>query len=246
MANVTFSYNPTPAPACYPSDVNGLAALLTSGGMLSGTIPDTAGGGVYVGSSAPSSALTNKVWFKTDAAGRPLGVFLFYNGNWRKMYTGVGYGELRMYVGSNTVFDGTGRGVIGGDFDGWVLCNGNNGTPNLEAYFVVGGVWGTQVGQGAGWFSDTDGQVWRNTGGSKGPHMIGRTNLPKLEAEVHSRVGNAAAGTDGFGIGNTTDPNIYYTRVTDSAGNPVDGAGQQPMSLPLFYAVAYMMFVGYQ
>src|SRR5258705_10100143 len=127
MANVTFSPNHQPAPACYPTDVNGFLDMLTTGGGLSGTIPDTAGGGVFVGSSPPSSALTNKVWYKTDAAGRPLGVYMFYNGNWRKVYTGAVIGEVRLYVGGyNGVFDGTGRGILGGDLDGWVIMNGQN------------------------------------------------------------------------------------------------------------------------
>src|SRR5258707_2665742 len=134
MANVSFTPNHQPAPACYPSDVNGLLDMLTTGGGMSGTIPDTAGGGVFVGSSAPSSALTNKVWFKTDGAGRPLGVYMFYNGNWRKVYTGVVYGEIRLYVGGyNGGFYGTGRGIIYCDADWCARCNGCNRTARLRA-----------------------------------------------------------------------------------------------------------------
>jgi hypothetical protein len=241
MAQVTFTPNPQPAPACYPSDVNGLLNLITTGGGISGTIPDNSGGGIFIGSTPPSSSLTNKVWFKIDAAGRPLGVYSFYNGNWRKVYTGVGYGELRMYTGSNTVFDGNGLGIIGGDFDGWQLCNGNNGTQNLEAYFLVGGVWGSQVGQGGGWFSDADGVSWKNLGGQKGPIHLTTGMLPALAAKINFAL-EAAQGNQVFTLGGSTPDFFPVVDAVDGGGT---GQGV-PLPLPLFYAVAYMMFIGYQ
>jgi hypothetical protein len=248
MANVSFSFNPVPAPACYPSDVNSLAQMLTNGGVLAGTVPDNAGGGVFVGSSPPSSALTNKVWFKTDAAGRPLGVFMFYNGNWRKVYTGIGYGELRMYIGSNTVFDGTGRGVIGGDFDGWQLCNGQNGAPNLEAYFAVGGQWGTATdGSGdTGWVTDTDGLYWRNHGGAK-RNQIAAANLPALHVSAWAYALRPAysSGTPGLLLSNAP-PQAGVEQVGTWPVIETQGSPNSDLPKPLFFAVAYMMFIGYQ
>lgn len=139
MASVTFTFNPVPAPACYPPDLNSLAKELTTGGILAGEIPDTAGGGVIVSSSVPASTLSSKVWFKIDTAGRPLGTYIFYNGNWRKVYTGLP-SEIRMFSGDWTIyFDGSGLGVVGGEWDGWALCNGNNGTQNLANRFIVCG-----------------------------------------------------------------------------------------------------------
>ncbi|SRR5258705_1129405 len=242
MANVSFTPNHQPAPACYPSDVNGLLDMLTTGGGMSGTIPDTAGGGVFVGSSAPSSALTNKVWFKTDGAGRPLGVYMFYNGNWRKVYTGVVYGEIRMYVGGyNGVFDGTGRGIIGGDADGWALCNGGNGTANLEGYFPCGATW-----SGSEWITGTDGVANRNVGGARGPHFIGSRQLPKLSTETHGNL-DAQPGAGRISLGQTgTTPLAVYYPVVDGAGVAVDGVNQQPLPFPPFIAMAMIMFVGYQ
>jgi hypothetical protein len=245
LAEVTFTPNLQPAPACYPSDVNGLLTMMTTGGGISGTVPDNAGGGVFVGSTPPSSSLTNKVWYKTDAAGRPLGVFMFYNGNWRKVYTGVGVGEIRMYIGTNAVFDGNGLGLIGGDFDGWQLCNGNSGTPNLEGYFMVGGVWGTQVGQGAGWFTDADGVAWRSSGGRKGPALIQPSNLPPLQiiAAAFGAVGaspgyNLAAGGESGPGGSATWP------IRDANGLTLPPQTAMPTPI-LYFALAYMMFIGY-
>jgi hypothetical protein len=246
MATVSFVANHVPAPACYPADYNALLDGLTTGGGISGTVPDNAGGGIFVGSSPPGSSLTNKVWYKVDGAGRPIGVYMFYNGNWRKVYSGVSLGEIRMWSGSwDGVFDGTGRGVIGGDLDGWAVCNGQNGTPNLEAMFIVGGSPGQQVGQGANvWYSDVEGDAWRHSGGAKGRHTIARTDLPKLLAEVHANVGGAG-GTGAYTPAGQTLPLIAYWNVVDGNGVAVDGVNQQPLPMVPYYAVGYIEFVGY-
>jgi hypothetical protein len=248
MALVTFTPNHQPAPACYPSDTNGLLDLLTTGGGLSGTIPDTAGGGIFVGSTPPSSSLTNKVWFKTDAAGRPLGVFMFYNGNWRKVYTGAALGEIRMFWYYSGLIDGTGRGNVGGDMDGWTLCNGQNGAPNLEAYTAVCGQQGETVGGAGGvWYTDADGTgAWKNTGGQKGNVKLTAANLPPIVAQTH--IVALQGGTTGA---------LYGLATNDAASPPYDipikdeNTGQGPSNQPLpyqnlYFAVGFFMFVGYQ
>lgn len=241
MANVTFTPNHKPAPACYPSDVNGMLDLLTTGGGLRGTIPDNAGGGVYVGSTPPSSALTNKVWYKTDGAGRPLGVYMFYNGNWRKVYTGVSYGEIRMYVGAYTPnFDGTGRGVVTGEADGWALCNGQNGTYNLEAYFLIGGQW-----SGSAWVTDVELDAWRSSGGTKGRMTINPSQAPSMSALLQYRNLAVTAGAQAsVAVAQQGGPSYAMPVVVDATGQK---GGGLPLPFPvLYFAVAYMMFVGYQ
>jgi hypothetical protein len=218
--------------------------MLTTGGGISGTIPDTAGGGVYVGSSPPSSALTNKVWFKTDAAGRPLGVFMFYNGNWRKVYTGVVIGEIRFYVGASSVFDGTGRGIIGGDADGWALCNGNNGTPNYQDYFPC--MSSSYVG-GSGWQARPSGLAAKPyaPAGGAGNYQIQTNNLPLLYANTRYRNVSTGGGSalnllicDGSAA---ACPSYVY----DQSG--VETGSQLFMdNAPPWIAMAAMMFIGYQ
>jgi hypothetical protein len=246
MANVTFTFNPVPAPACYPPDFNGLAQELTTGGVLVGTIPDTAGGGVFVGSSPPSSALANKVWFVTDSAGRPLGVKMFYNGNWRRVYTGA-LGDIKLYIGPfNGVFDGTGRGIVGGsgayDEDGWAVCNGNNGTQNLEGYFPCGASW-----SGSAWVANPEGTGAIGSGGSRGRLTIQPNNLPGMHVSqpLYGAVGagcgfNLTSGGDGAGPCGTSTSSIMSNATGTAVG------GQSPISmLPLFIAMAYLQFVGY-
>jgi hypothetical protein len=246
MAFVSFTPNHQPLPACYPSDVNGMLDLLTTGGGLSGQIADTAGGGVFVGSTPPSSSLTNKVWYKTDAAGRPLGVFMFYNGNWRKVYTGVALYEIRMFAGPFSLyFDGTGRGLVGGDVDGWALCNGQNGTLNLEGYFPVSGLPGQSVGQGTdGWFSNCEGTGWHPQGGQRGL-TLNMNYLPPMVA--HSHIAGYTVGSGGQGAALSTNDGTapdYQLPVSDGAGNR--GLGHQLPSQHLYIALGFIQFVGYQ
>lgn len=254
MANVTFGYNPVPSPACYPPDMNSLAQELTTGGMLVGTIPDTAGGGVTVGSSPPSSALTNKVWFKTDALGRPLGVYMFYNGNWRKVYAGIGIGEIRIWNGvTSGVFDGTNLGVVGGDMDGWVICDSvgsaNHGVPNLEDYFLVAGQWGTAAdGSGyTGWVTDTD-SVFKHTGGAQGTsynnaqgRLLGINNMPGMHGVAYYAGAQSGGGINVL-VPNTTG-NKYDIAIGSGTSDTPPGA--VPVPFVPFYAVAYVQFVGY-
>jgi len=245
MAQVTFTPNPQPAPACYPSDVNGLLDMITTGGGISGTVPDTAGGGVFVGPNPPSSSLTNKVWYKTDAAGRPLGVYMFYNGNWRKVYTGAAYGEIRMFWYYSGMIDGTGRGVLGGDMDGWALCNGQNGTPNLEGYFPVCGQQGETVGQASGqWFTDADGVAWRNSGGQRNRVQITMANLPPMVAHTHIQGIQQGTGA-GISVANNNSANPdYQLPITDASGN--SGGNQTLPFQNLYIAIGFFMFVAYQ
>lgn len=238
MSAVTFTANLQPAPACYPPDVNALLTLVAQQG-LSGTVPDNAGGGIYVGSSQPSSSLTNKVWFQIDAAGRPLMVKMFYNGNWRKLYSG-GYGDVKLFVGNPSgLFDGTGRGVIGGMQDGWALCNGNNGTPSMANRFVVG----SSGFDGSGWPTSVDGAV-RYSGGL-GTFTIQATNLPQMIVQAFAtQTGQkVTAPTGGNQVGAPSDTSVANWPVI-SGGAPVGGS--VPINnCPPYYAMAFCMFVGY-
>lgn len=216
---------------------------MTTGGGISGTIPDQAGGGLYVGATPPGSSLTNKVWFKTDNAGRPLGIYEFYNGNWRKVYTGVAPGEIRTFSGSNAEFDGTGLGLIGGDLDGWALCNGNNGTPNLTGYFLAGGEWGTGVGQGAGWYTNANGLAWLAAGGNRGITLT-TGMLPNLNTiNWYRSMGSGTGAQQPVVMADYNGTEVRAPVVDQTTGQP---GTSQPLPTPiLYYAVAFIEFVGY-
>src|SRR5690349_8509501 len=86
-----------------------------------------------ISSTTPIVGDQNKAWIQTDGNGRPLATKLFYNGSWRKVYNGK-VKEVVMFSGDPTVyFDGTGLGLSTAtepNYDGWAICNGQNGTPN--------------------------------------------------------------------------------------------------------------------
>ena len=44
-------------------------------------------------------------------------------------------------------YDSTGLGIVGTSYEGWAICNGNNGTPDLRNRFIVGA--GSNYAQGA-------------------------------------------------------------------------------------------------
>jgi microcystin-dependent protein len=114
--------------------------------------------------------------------------------------------------------------------DGWRLCNGSNGTPNLQDRFVVGAGSGYAVG---------------NTGGSANAVVV---------AHNHGLSGGSASGTfvtsvntlrEGRRSGSTfavdslttNSASVSYTQPTvNNAG--VSGTNA---NLPPYYALAYIM-----
>jgi hypothetical protein len=250
MTEVTFNSVLQPAPACYPPDVNSLLQLIAGGG-ITGTLPDNAGGGAYVGSAAPPDSLTNKVWFKVDGAGRPLGVYMFYSGHWRRLYTGAGIGEIRMMWYGPSEFDGTGRGTIGGNWDGWAICNGQNGTPDLSTNFFP--VTSNAYGAGGYVVWDYNANTWETFGGAEqGGHFLSPDELPHLRVRtgLYGTTGapagyNLSGGTDGAG----TAPGYATATVRDqnmvAVGREGTGLGQKRMPMPRYVAIGFVMFVGY-
>jgi hypothetical protein len=129
--------------------------------------------------------------------------------------------------------------------DGWALCNGQNGTPNLEGYFPACGVQGETVGQAAGqWFTDADGVAWRNTGGQRARVQIAMANLPPIVA--HSHIAGIQSGTGAsLSVANNNAANPdYQLPITDASGN--SGANQPLPFQNLYFAIGFFEFVGYQ
>jgi len=92
-----------------------------------------------VGSAVPGVDDQDKIWYRTDGQGRPIGTYHFYNGAWRREYDHR-IGEIVAYSGNPAVdFAAPGhRGTVGGEWDGFQLCSGENGSPNFTNKFIVG------------------------------------------------------------------------------------------------------------
>lgn len=194
---------------------------------------------VIKGPNTPQAIDQNKVWLKTDAVGRPLGMFIMYNGNWRQVATG-NPGQVAMFAGAwSTYFDATGLGLEGLPWDGWAIANGNNGTLNLSNRFVIPGYrcdgWGL-------WVTNVDGYD-AYTGG-KPNYAIALENLPYLTVTLNIRDGFAYNGGAFAVTGYGPNPQGGATGVWLY---PVDNTGSNwPISLiPPYIALGFAQFVGY-
>jgi hypothetical protein len=220
----------------------------------------------------------DKIWFELDDQGKPVAIKKFYNGTWRRIYNGM-RGEIRGYTGKPTDdFDmsqpNPGRGKIDGIYDGWALCNGKNGTPDLSNNFLIGahmndtgGHTGYHSDKG-GWTTFVDGKDDLHTGGAS-KTMIQMKNLPPLDNSAPDPL-TGLPPTNGPGLylhGNEAKPDSdqhdstrplvdkHYANAlprdvfiikygADPNGSPAVPQEEFP-SLPPFIALGWITFIGY-
>lgn len=158
-----------------------------------------------------------------------------------------------MYNGDPSVdFNSDGLGNIGGTYDGWHLCNGKDGTPDLSDQFPLGGHMnnaGGHVGYDNGWQSFVDGKTDQKTGGVKDITLNAEDtfqpngNMAKLTVGMYN-----VAGVTGDASGPLYgDPSVVGAdkrRVLniESDGNTTPTAIP---TVPPFTAIAFIIFVGY-
>ncbi len=117
-------------------------------------------------------------------------------------------------------------GAISAIPSGWVICDGNNGTPDLTDRFVI--------------HADDDSGGTNDVGDTGGSRTISEANLP---SHVHSFVTKSGTGistgiyhnlgdTDGMPVGNYT--------LSDPSQN-TDSVGSGTNYMPKYYALAYIM-----
>lgn len=106
---------------------------------------------------------------------------------------------------------------------GWVLCDGNNGSPDLRDRFVVGAGSSYAVGNAAGSVSKTTDTVGAHAhGGSAGSTALSETQMPK---HYHLMVGPNSitvpqGGSSSYGnYGGGTPDDIAVNYATWSTGN---------------------------
>lgn len=202
------------------------------------------------GAATPDVDDQDKVWMRVDAQGRPIGTYVFYNGTWRKQYS-VPVGTVAMYFGDPTVdFAGTGgAGVVGGEWDGWQLCNGLNGSPNLSDKFPVGAKMddlGTGYPNGDGpWTTTVTGESEvSGVGGitlSEENTYIPATNALTLgHWEADGNAPNAGGGLIGLESGAL--PSANFDLIAGDEGNITPPAIP---TIPPFTACAFVVFQGY-
>lgn len=211
----------------------------------------------------------DKAWIELDTAGRPLSIKVWYAGNsgaWRRIYNGM-VGEIRGYSGDPSIdfdkdTDGNyTSGKIGDRYDGWFMCNGLLGTPNLSDKFLLGASMDNvgKDGYSGGWqaaITGPDGTVQGYKTGGRFIDTILNDNLPLLN--------NADAGQahglwiHGFDYTNGAPHAGDKAPIVDAkfaADTPRDWNltptvyGKLPpdpfWTTPPFYALAWIIFKGY-
>jgi len=118
--------------------------------------------------------------------------------------------------------------------DGWALCNGSNGTPNLQDRFVVGA--------GSGYAVDA-------TGGSANAVLIGHSHGTYGSESGYRHVVRAGIDAGFDWDSHTSNPNdAHYdsNSRTDATGQNSSGSSSTTQTgtnanLPPYYALAYIM-----
>lgn len=200
------------------------------------------------GTATPATEDQDKVWHRTDADGRPIGTYVYYSGAWRREYTGK-IGEVVMYSGDPDVdfAESGGRGTVGGEWDGWQLCNGQNGSANLSDKFVIGakmddlGI-GYENGDGP-WKTNVTGSPTQEGAGNTEITLTDETTFRKPVEQIKlgqwTADGNAA-GTSLYGLVNNDLTDVIFQAA--DAGNETP----DPITvIPPYYALAFAVFVGY-
>ncbi len=232
-----------PAEGTCPTTIDEAVALYRT--LLSGEVSGTFTPYI-LGFDTPSVEDQDKAWIRLDAVGRPLGTYVFYAGTWRREITGK-LNEITMFSGNPaTFFDGTGKGLITGQWDGWFLCNGQNGTPNLSDKFIVGAHMDNSAGQtgySSGWRSMVSGSIAATGGSATHTLTLAETPRPAQDALVVDRF-DAGASRDAagkiFGIEDGTSTYDYELIPADAG---VTSPTPVP-TLPPYYALAYCIFIG--
>lgn len=197
------------------------------------------------GAATPNVSDQDKVWQRVDGAGRPLGTYVYYDGEWRRAYNGNFNMILQYRGGPGTDFAGAGGlGTVGGEWDGWALCNGNNGTVDLSDKFIVAShMTDMAIGYSGGQHSTIVSGGTTQTGGAKEITLDDdNTYQPARDAVKVGKweaTGNTPdAGSGLYGTGTTGET----TLLAADTGNETPDAIP---TLPPYFALAFVQFVGY-
>ena len=248
-------------PNSAPLNINELIDIfnpLFNGAIVGSYIP------YVIGSATPNVNDQDKAWMELDSGGRPIAIKIFYNGNWRRVYNGM-LGEIRQFSGNPgnlTYWDANGHGQIGQIYDGWQICNGLNGSPDLTDRFIVAAHMNNQgghVGYANGqWQTFIDGKSDLASGGSK-DHMIQPSELPPFD----SVMGSSKVTIHGFEAKESSPSHTNTSVLVDIhyadlgphdivVGNYGSGPNDSPPvpqtaipTLPPFIALGLMIFQGY-
>lgn len=244
----------TPAPEVQPptfadavAELNILAQVTIEGSATT-----------YVVSQAePGVDDRDKLWIKIAAPDDHLvGEFYFWQGFWRKTNTPRPY-SIHMFSGDPAVyFDVDGKGIRGAEYDGFVLCDGRNGSIDLSDKFIVAAHMNNTAVVGydaaSGWRSTIAGGIDVSGGETSITLDAGNTfqaATPGLAVGTWKADGNTPnAGSGLLGVQHPEIPGDVVTilpatdEVSIDSTPPIDAI---PI-IPPFYSLAFVAWVGYE
>jgi len=106
--------------------------------------------------------------------------------------------------------------------EGWAICDGNNGTPNLTDRFVI--------------HADSDSGGINDVGNTGGAHSVA-LSIAELPPHTHT----VDHGDDGSGSNVVNADGGDYQRKDGSVTTSSTGGGQPHENRPKYYALAYIM-----
>jgi hypothetical protein len=201
----------------------------------------------------PDTNNRNKAWIELDTQGRPISTKIFWHGSWRRIYNGM-LGEIRMFSGdpSNTqLWQESGRGQPGEIYDGWAICNGNNGTPDLSDRFIIGAHmnnhdhpgYSTPDGGWVSWISNTEAE---HEGGVR-DITLDKDNTYRAPIE-ELKVGKWAADTNAHSSTGQMFGDVSATSGENRVIIDADEGNTEPpaiSTIPPFIAMGFIAFIGY-
>ena len=215
---------------------------------------------VVIQSDEPGVDNRDTIWVVTNTTGNPLAIKIWHPGSskWRRIYNGM-MGEVRGFTGDPGFnetgnFGPTGTGNIGGEYDGWHVCNGQDGTPDLSNQFIVGAdMAATYHGYTGGqWVTKTDATTAVSTGGQFN-QLLTAENIPlpvlstvDLKMDRY-RIGSGGETVDAGGL-LWGQPNTLKQIIVPEyppANYPGNAAPKGVSTTPPFYSLAWITFIGY-
>jgi microcystin-dependent protein len=157
----------------------------------------------------------------TTAAGEVYTFYEYASADWRLVSRSTIAPAVTFPAGIIILWSG----AISAIPSGWVICDGNNSTPNLTARFVI------HASADSGATYDVN-----DTGGSttSGTHQL---TIAEMPAHTHTGTWAPTAGADD-GSGSPS-PSSVSLQTTSSTGG--DGTHAHANTLPPYYALAYIM-----